>query len=233
MNTDYEFHLMQFADSLFPSGMFSMSNGFEPWAKFHKINNSNQVTNYILQQLRFQVAPLDCIILRDTMLAAENYDVDRIIQNDMFYFSTKLVKEVRNASVRSGRQIINCVNKMNINSEQKSFLQNFEEEIKCNKAKGTHIIALSIGMRCYSIPVDNATRLVLYTFSTSIVSSAIRLGIIGHLDGQRILSEIAGEVNKLTTITKSFSINDVWQFAPLVEILQMNHEQDSSKMFIT
>lgn len=233
MNTDHEFHIMQLSDSLFPSGMFSMSSGFESWSKFHKVNDARNVRDFTIQQIRYQIAPLDCIVLRDAVLAAKNYDIERITQDDNYYYSTKLVKEVRSTSVRSGKQIINCIKGMNIDSESEMFLQKFQDEIKYDKAKGVHITALAIAARCFEIPADSTVRLVLYTFCTGVISSAIRLGVISHLDGQKILFELSDEVERIIPKTRYSTIEDAWQLVPMTEILQMNHEQDDSKMFIT
>jgi len=42
MNTN-EFHLMQLADSFFPSGMFGMSGGLESFVKHDKIKTKRDI----------------------------------------------------------------------------------------------------------------------------------------------------------------------------------------------
>lgn len=235
MSTDYEFHLMQFADSLFPSGLFSMSSGFESWFKFHRVKSSESVAHFIKQQIAFQMAPLDCIVLKKAMDAANAADVDSLVYLDNFYHSIKCVKESRDAAVRSGRQILECVIYMlRTNSAPKSnVLGSFRTRIQKNEAWGVYPVCLGICLSCFCIPHEAATRMLLYSFSSGIVASAIRLGVIGHFDGQKIITDLSKTINEVFPSIESKTLSDVWQMSPLAEILQMNHEDDESKMFIT
>jgi urease accessory protein len=71
--------------------------------------------------------------------------------------------------------------------------------------------------------------MMLYSYSAGMVGAALRLGIIQHIDGQKILSQLAGDINSVRTA----SIQDIWQLSPLIDILQMRHERDDLRMFIT
>ena len=71
MNTNHEFHLMQLSDSFFPSGMFSMSSGLESLVSDHKITNLNDVLNFIIEQIEFQIHPCDCAVLSIAITSAK------------------------------------------------------------------------------------------------------------------------------------------------------------------
>jgi urease accessory protein len=235
MNTDYEFHLMQFADSFFPSGLFSMSNGFESWSKAHKIKSASQVLDFTRQQMILQAAPMDCVIIKQAMNAADAEDINVLVALDQFYYSTKIVREVRNATVRSGRQVVECVNYMisENNIPKAHLVEKFGLEIRRNETPGTYPAVLGLCLACMGIPHDAALRMFLYSFCSGIVASAIRLGVIGHMDGQKILTCLAGPVNEILRNVNSKTVDEVWQTTPFADILQMNHAYDESKMFIT
>jgi urease accessory protein UreF len=72
--------------------------------------------------------------------------------------------------------------------------------------------------------------MMLYSYCVSVVGSAVRLGVITHIEGQSILTQLAGDVN---SAKPAGNIDELWQLAPLTEILQMRHEQDDLRMFIT
>ena len=77
-------------------------------------------------------------------------------------------------------------------------------------------------------------RILLYSFSSSVVSAAIRLGVIQHLDAQKTLMSLAEHVNNIIlNLTQQKTADDIWQMTPLTEIHQMIHEHNESKMFIT
>ena len=82
MNTNHEFHLMQLSDSFFPSGMFSMSSGLESLASDHKITNWNDVLNFIIEQIEFQIHPCDCAVLSIAVTGAKNNDLKTVIDVD-------------------------------------------------------------------------------------------------------------------------------------------------------
>src|SRR4029079_13162242 len=100
MNNEYEFHLMQLADSFFPSGMFGMSGGLESFVKNGRIRNGSDVLRFVRQQLQFQIAPCDCSVFLTVMDSAKKGDIERAIAADNRCYSIKLVREVRIASAR-------------------------------------------------------------------------------------------------------------------------------------
>lgn len=231
MNTN-EFHLMQLADSFFPSGMFGMSGGLESFVKHDKIKTKRDILQFIRQQIHFQLAPCDCVVLYEAMIAAQNNDISRIVDIDNRFFSMKLIKEIRNASVRSGPQMMNCVIYMTSNKENK-FARKFQSKIESKQSEGTYPVCLGISANCLHISKQSAVKMMLYSYSVSVIGAALRLGIIQHLDGQWILTCLEEEINILIKDIPRKSLNDMWQLTPFTDILQMEHEHDYSRMFIT
>jgi len=223
--SDYEFHLMQLADSFFPSGMFGLSGGLESLVKTGRVKNRNDVLRFIRQQIKFQLVPCDYAVLAAVMAAAREGDVTHATEADNRCYSMKLVKEVRTASARSGRQLLNCL----VSMTGDKFAKKFYAKVEAKESAGTYPACLAVAASALHIPEKSALRMMLYSYCVSIVGSAVRLGIISHIEGQAILTELAGDVNS----AKPGNINELWQLTPLAEILQMQHEQDDSRMFIT
>jgi urease accessory protein len=224
--SDYEFHLMQLADSFFPSGMFGLSGGLESLVKTGRVKNRNDVLRFIRQQMKFQIVPCDCAVLAAVMGAAKKRDVERAAAADNRCYSMKLVREVRTASARSGRQMLNCL----VNMTDDGFAKKFYAKVEAKESAGTYPACLAVAASALHIPEKSALRMMLYSYCVSIVGSAVRLGVITHIEGQGILTRLAGDVNSAKA---SKNIGELWQLAPLAEILQMQHEQDDSRMFIT
>ena len=235
MNTDKEFQIMQLSDSSFPSGMFSMSGGLESLFNHNIITNWKQVHEFILEQIEFQLIPCDCSILSITMDAVKKNDIPQILNIDNKFYSMKLTKDVRNSLVRSGKQVFNCLFYMINDSNHKNhFLTQFKNKIETNATPCTYPVALGIYAQCLDIPLSSAMKILLYSFSSSITSAAIRLGIIQHLDAQKILGLLADSVNIFVSNKINEKITtDIWQLTPLTEIHQMYHEHNDSRMFIT
>ncbi|MBI1828658.1 MAG: urease accessory protein [Thaumarchaeota archaeon] len=233
MSTNHEFFLMQLADSFFPSGMFGLSNGLESLVKHDRIKNEQDVLNFIEQQIEFQLVPCDCIVFLIAMDAARNENIEELVETDNRFYSMRLIREVRNTSVRSGSQILNCVIQMTSDKNKSKIAKDFQKKIKSNETVGTYPVCLGITANLLGIPTESGIRMMLYSFSQSVIAAAIRLGIIEHISGQKILTILSDKINNISTNIKKESLNNLWQLTPLTDIFQMIHEHNNSKMFIT
>lgn len=235
MSTDKEFQIMQLSDSFFPSGMFSMSWGLESLFQHNIIINGEQIHDFIIEQIEFQLIPCDCSILSITMDAVKNNDLSQILSIDNKFYSLKLTKDVRNSLVRSGKQVFNCLmHVVNDTNHKNHLLKQFQSKIEKNETPCTYPVAIGIYSQCLGISLPSAMKILLYSFCSSIVSAAIRLGIIQHLDAQKILGLLAEPVNTfVTNKIKEKTPTDIWQLTPFTEIHQMYHEHNESRMFIT
>ncbi|HKX82051.1 MAG TPA: urease accessory UreF family protein [Nitrososphaera sp.] len=222
----HEFHLMRLADSFFPSGTFGTSGGLEALAKSGRVNDSDGVADFIRQQIELRLAPCDCRILLAVMDAARADDLPSAVAADNLCNAMKLAREVRTASTRSGRQLLNSV----LHSASNPFARKFSRSIDAGKSPGTYSACLAVAAFSFKIPNNSAVRMMLYSYSAGICGSAIRLGLISHIDSQDILTGLAEYVEN---VQAKPGLDDLWQLGPLVEILQMQHERDELRMFIT
>ena len=74
---------------------------------------------------------------------------------------------------------------------------------------------------------------MIYGFCVSVTGAALRLGIIDHIQSQKILHEIKPKIQQILEKFSDGKINDCWQFSPNYDLFQMTHENKFSKMFIT
>ena len=75
--------------------------------------------------------------------------------------------------------------------------------------------------------------MMLYGFCVSVTGAALRLGLIDHIQSQKILHNLKPTIQKTLEKFKDTGINDCWQFSPGYDLVQMTHEKKFSKMFIT
>lgn len=217
---------MRLADSFFPSGTFGTSGGLEALARSGGVNDRQGVADFIRQQIELRLAPCDCRILLAVMEAARADDLPSAVAADNLYIAMKLAREVRTASVRSGRQLLNSI----LHSASNPFAKKFSRSIDAGKSPGTYPVCLAVAASSLKIPKYSAVCMMLYSYCAGICGSAIRLGLISHIDSQDILTGLAEYVQKVRVKP---GLNDLWQLGPLVEILQMQHERDELRMFIT
>ena len=106
---EQELGIMQLSDSFFPTGNFTMSNGLESLIIEKKIKDVNDLTNLLKTQIIQQIGPTDCVALTNVFDCISKQEFDKLIELDNIVFATKTIKEIRDASVRSGIQLIKCV----------------------------------------------------------------------------------------------------------------------------
>ncbi|MRN39885.1 MAG: urease accessory protein [Nitrosopumilales archaeon] len=200
-----EISMLQLSDSFFPSGMYTTSGGLEAlYYSNRKITDADQLRDLIKVYLEHQIGPADCSALGNSYEHIQRNDLQKLVEVDNMIFSMKLIEEVRNASTRSGTQVLRCVSSFRTDNR---ILNGYQEAIT--------------GL------------MMLYGFSVSMVGAALRLGVLQHFDGQRIIHELKPSISETVEKNIDRPLTSMWQFAPDIDILQIAHERMSSKMFIT
>lgn len=225
--------MLQLADSFFPTGMYTMSSGLEAifygGRKNNKMNAA-ELRDLIKVFLEQQIGPADCTALGNAYEHASASNLSLLLEVDNTIVAMRLVQEIRSASIRSGTQLVKCVHSFVRGSK---ILADYAEAIKDGRASGPYPVALGVAASALSIPKRKAGMMMLYSFSVSIIAAALRLGMLQHLDGQRILDELKPTISKTVESFIDRPLDGIWQFAPQIDIIQIEHERMSSKMFIT
>ena len=221
--------MLQLSDSFFPTGMYSMSNGLEAIFYSGKKMKAEELQNLLKTLLEYQIGPADCTALANAYEHASKFNLPKLIEVDRAIFSMKLIQEIREASVRSGTQLIRCIRSFSDNE----ILGRYEDSIRVGQAFGPYPVALAVAANAFSIPKRKAALMMLYSFSVSIVGAALRLGMLQHFDGQKVIDELKPTIVNVIKANINRPIAGIWQFAPSMDIMQISHERMNSKMFIT
>ncbi len=222
--------VMQLSDSFFPTGLYATSNGLEFLFSNNDIKGVEDIKNMIKVNIEQQIGPLDCVALSNTYINALKKDFEEIIQADEVAFIMKPIKEIRKASVNSGIQLIKCVSEF---VKDDDMLNEYQNAIKEKKVHGIFPVAFAICCNALKIKKEKSLTMLLYGFTVSVIGAALRLGLIQHLEGQKIIHETKPIIIQTLKENSNKSLFDMWQFAPEFDIIQMSHEKMDSKMFIT
>jgi len=233
MNTDeieQELGVMQLSDSFFPTGIFATSNGLEFLFKEKRIQGMTDLIEMIKTSITQQIGPTDCVALANVIDGADKNNFDKVIEADNIVFATKPIKEIRDASVRSGVQLIKCVSEF-VNDNK--ILNQYKDNISENKAHGVFPVSFAVCCNALKIKKEKSMAMMLHGFTVGIVGAALRLGLIQHFEGQKIIHYIKPVISQTINEYSNKSLLEMWQFAPQVDVIQMSHEKMDSKMFIT
>jgi urease accessory protein len=222
--------ILQLSDSFFPTGMYATSNGLEALFYSKKIKHTNELRDIIKVYVEHQIGPTDCAALGNSFEYAKRSDLQGLLQVDQVTFSMKLIREIRETSSRSGTQLLKSLSYFITDNK---LLNGYQEAIKNRQASGVYPVALAIASSTLNIPKYKAGLIMIYAFSVSMVGAALRLGMLQHFDGQRIIHELKPNIIETVNNNIDRPLTSMWQFAPGIDIVQIAHERMPSKMFIT
>ena len=233
MNIDeieQELGVIQLSDSFFPTGIFATSNGLEFLFNHKKISGMSDVIEMIKINIIQQIGPSDCVAIASVFDYVSKNNCEKLIEIDSIVFATKLIKEIRDSSVRSGIQLIKCVAEF---VKDDKFLNYYQNNISNGKTHGVFPVVFAICCNALKIKKEKCMMMMMYGFTVGVVGAALRLGIIQHFEGQKIIHNIKPIISQTIKKYSNKSYSEMWQFAPQMDIIQMSHEKMDSKMFIT
>jgi urease accessory protein len=224
-----EISILQLSDSFFPTGLYATSSGLEALSQTKKLK-SKDIFQFISMQLHQVIGPSDCTALGHAHESCKKKDIVSLLHADESLYYMKLIEETRIASTRSGNQLLKCVSTFAKNNKM---LKEYQTAISKGKATGVYAVSFGVVTSSLNIPKKKAGMMLLYGLTVSIVGAAMRLGILEHFEGQKIIHELGPLISHAVSEYIDRPISSMWQFAPSLDILQMKHEGLSSKMFIT
>ena len=224
-----EVSLLQMSDSFFPTGLYATSSGLEALSQVKRLK-SKDIFHYISTYLKQVVGPSDCTALGNAYESCMKKDLTALLNVDESLYSMRIIEETRSASVRSGNQLLKCVSPF---VKGKKMLMDYQNAVSSGNATGIYPVSLGVASWSLGIPKNKAGLTLLYGFTVSVIGAALRLGIIQHFDGQKIIHELRPVILNSVLHNIDRQISSMWQFAPGLDILQMKHEAMNSKMFIT
>lgn len=89
------------------------------------------------------------------------------------------------------------------------------------------------GATLRALDVDSPTtqRLFLYAICRSTLSAAVRLGLVGTTEAQRLITESVGDMERTLERCSSLGVGDAAQTAPLIDLWQSAHDRLYSRLF--
>ncbi len=227
--TESDITFLQLGDSFFPTGMYSTSSGLENFFYAGKVKTKEKLRELLEVYLVNQIGPADCVALGNAYRAAKDGNLNSVLLIDEQISTMKLVAEVRDASIRSGVQMLKCVSEF----RDDSLINEYLKAIKNGLATGIYPVSLAVVLAAFDVPRDKAALVLVYSFLVSIVGAALRLGMIDHVAGQTILDELKPIMLKV--INDNIDRPAIWmrQFVPEIDLNQIWHETSNNRMFIT
>ena len=210
----------QLADSAFPAGGFAHSSGLESAWQQGEVNAGSLdrfVRDAVSQagrgSLPFVLAAHD----EPGELGVIDARYDAFLRNPV----------ANRASRVQGRAWIGTVERSFPRPEIRSMCEAVRAESKARH----HAPIFGVSLRTLGIDRQAAARLYLFGVCRGTLSAAVRLGIVGTTEGQRLLAERAGDLDRTLAASLTLTVDEAAQTAPLADLWQASHDRLYSRLF--
>jgi urease accessory protein len=209
----------QLVDSAFPTGAFAHSLGLESAWQHGEVVSRDDLRRFVeatILQTATGALPLVNAAYREPSRLAE-WDA----LNDAF-----LTNAVANrASRQQGRTLAASAARI-WPSPELAALQTQLHTLCAHAAPITGVVCRTLG-----VSLETTQRVVLFVAARGVLSAAVRLGVTGSYDAQRLQSECAGWSASVLERYRDAGPDDLAQTAPFIDILQGAHDRLYSRLF--
>ncbi|HEX9450925.1 MAG TPA: urease accessory UreF family protein [Burkholderiales bacterium] len=214
---------LQYADSFFPSGSIAFSWGLETLRADGEIASPDQVAQFLEGQLAHRWATFDAPVLVAAMRAGGRFD--RLADLDDLAEAMTLATELRDGSRRAGASLLKVHTGLGTPGAA-----DYRQAIAQRKARGHLPVVQGLLWNATGLSEEACRAVSAHTLCTGIVGAALRLGLIGHLDAQKILLQVRPVLVELLQLPVGDAV-ELYAYTPHAEIAAMRHEVQDSRLF--
>jgi urease accessory protein len=214
---------LQYADSFFPSGGTAFSWGLEALCADRQVASADDVRRFLEGQLRHRWAICDRLFLVAAHRAGK--DLDAVAALDRVLEAMTLPRELREGATRAGGALLGIHERLGTAGASE-----YRGRVRAGQAPG-HLPVVQ-GLLLAGVGLDEriASTVSAHALAVSVVSAALRLSVITHVDAQRILTA----VRRLLAELLAEPVLDVAQaavYTPVTDVAAMRHESQTARLF--
>lgn len=221
--------LLQISDSFFPTGAFTQSYGLETYVQEGLVSSREALEELLTTYLMENLATSDCLAMLLAYRAAVQEDWTVVAELDQLLAAQKLARESREASYKTGRRMLQVVQRL----YPSSGLDKFAEMIKEGSVQGHHALVFGLVSATLGLGEKEAALAFVYTATSGMVNNAVRLVPLGQNDGQWVLTSLLDIMQQTVEISLQLGLEDVGTTSPALEIRGMQHERLYSRLFMS
>ena len=214
---------LQYGDSFFPSGGTAFSWGLEALCADRQVTSADDVRRFLEGQLRQRWATCDRLFLVAAHRAGKN--LDEVAALDHLLEAMTLPRELREGAARAGGALLGIHERLGTAGARE-----YRGRVRAGEAPG-HLPVVQ-GLLLAGVGLDEriAATVSAHALSVGVVSAALRLSVITHVDAQRILTAVRGLLAELL----AEPVLDVAQaavYTPATDVAAMRHESQTARLF--
>ena len=219
--------LMQLADSFFPSGSYTLSHGLETLVQQRRISNGSDLLSFVKILLHNKIASCDLVALIYSYQGSAANDLDLVRQADTRLFAQTAIAINRHTQRQSGRALLMVAR----STWKSSQLETLAQDSVHNRFHCLHPVIFGVVGNIAGIDLNDTALAFLHSLMTSLLGAAIRLGIIGYLEAQKILLQLATDIEISLHNALNTELAHMWSCTPQIDLAQMHHSKLGTRLF--
>lgn len=228
---DWLASLLQTSDTLFPSGGYAHSYGLEELVAIGRITDAADLEHFLHEDVLPALERLELPYLRLCHEAVLRQDLDALFALNEEIGAWKLTREIREASLSQGRQLLRMLDQVFDDEFARSFARESDErDAACHQITAFAILRVAQGT-----PLESSLVAWVYQSVSTFCSASIKLLRLGEVACQRIIRSCLQPNALRQLVCRSLAVerNEAGWFNPLLEIASARHETAFSRLFIS
>jgi urease accessory protein len=214
-----EWLIWQLADSAFPAGGFAHSSGLEAAWQSGEIVDGAALDRF----LRDAVEQAGRVSL--PFVTAVHASPERLAAIDDIADAFLTSAVANRASRVQGRAFVATCARIWPTPPLRAL------ELQTKSLHGHYAPLVGAVGRALAVPADVTQRLFLFQVARGLAAAAVRLGIVGAYEAQRLQSNCSGLLDAVHARCRCLDERHLTQTAPLLDILQSGHDRLYSRLF--
>jgi urease accessory protein len=219
--------LLQLADGLFPAGGFAHSFGLETYVQAGAVRDRAGLEAFVAAHLEGTSGPADAVAVAGAVRAAAGGDFGACLDLDARLEAMKPVEEFRAASRQMGHQTARVAAALGADA----LVGQLADAIAGDRTPGHHAVVFGAALGRAGVDPEAAALAFLYSTAALLTGAALRLLPLGQVEGQRVLAALRPRIARLAAAAAAAAPDDMWSFAPGLEIAGVRHARLEGRLF--
>lgn len=214
--------LMIWLSPAFPVGGFAYSQGLETAVSLGKVSSTDTLRDWLAAVMRHGALRNDLILISLVMTASNDEALDELYElSAALQPSRERAQEALDlgrsfqAAYRAGWQQRSDVNDGTTETDKPVTLP----------------CALAMAARAYRFTPDMVLEAYSIAFVSNLLSAAIRLGVVGQYDAQRIQADVLSDLRQVCRGADRMTLDDLGTATFGADLMSMLHETQTTRIF--
>lgn len=219
--------LLQISDTAFPTGAFAHSQGIEAFHAAGELESADDLADLLRGQLR-SLATSDCVALCQAHSDTSD-GLEDALRADRLLTATRLSREARRSSLSTGGRFLSSVEALGVGGR----VAELGGLIRSGAADGNLAVCFGVASREFGVGVSEALPGYLYSTMSSLAGAGQRIVPLGGGAVQRVVHGLRAEISRCADLSREIEAEEMYSFAPAIEVRSMQHERQRVRLYIS